>query len=68
MMHTDAVTTERESEKNFFEEKKNKEAYPVHVARVMTSLYWLYKEEVADSKLNSLLRLIKSLSGKKRAI
>lgn len=54
MMHTDAVTTERESDKNFFEEKKNKEGYPVYVTRVMTALYWLCKEEVCNLESDQL--------------
>ena len=59
MMHTDAIATERAKRGTYFVEKEKEEETLSRTCneKVLTSLYWLCKQEVAHSKLNSLLEL-----------
>ena len=62
-MHTDAIATERAKHGTYFVEKEKEEETLLSTCnkKVPTSLYWLCKQEVAHSKLNSLLELLESL-------
>ena len=62
-MHADAITTVRAKLGTYFVEKeKEEETLPSMCnEKVITALYWLCKQEVAHSKLNSLLELVESL-------
>ena len=62
-MHTDAIATERAKRGTYFVEKEKEEETLSSTCneKVLTSLYWLCKQEVAHRKLNSLLELLESL-------
>ena len=62
-MHTDAIATERAKRGTYFVEKEKEEETLSSTCneKVLTSLYWLCKQEVAHSKLNSLRELLESL-------
>ena len=60
--NTDAIATERVKRGTYFVEKEKEEETlsSTYNEKVLTSLYWLCKQEVAHSKLNSLLELLES--------
>ena len=61
-MHTDPIATERAKRGTYFVEKEKEETLSDTCnEKVLTSLYWLCKQEVAHSKLNSILELLESL-------
>ena len=62
-MHTDAVATEKAKRGTYFikKEKDEEASFSASNEKVFTSLYWLCKEEIAHSKLNSMLELLESL-------
>ena len=62
-MHDDAIATEKVRCQTYFieNEKKEKNLSNLCNEKVMSALYWLPKEEVGHSKLNSLLEPVESL-------
>ena len=62
-MHDDAISAEEIRYGTYFIENEKKEENLSNLCneKVMSALYWLFKEEVAHSKLNSLLVLVESL-------
>ena len=62
-MHRDAIATQKSKRGTYFvqKEKEEEESSSTTNEKVFTSLYWLCKEEIAHSKLNSLLALVESL-------
>ena len=62
-MHKDAVTTELGKYGSYFVEKEEEEKNLLYRSneKVFTALYWLCKQEIAHSKLNSLLEMFESL-------
>ena len=59
-MHTDAVATEKANCGSYFIEKEKYEEAPFSESneKPFTALYWLCKQEIAHSKLNSMLELL----------
>ena len=61
-MYDDAISTEiRCGTYLIKKERKVKNVSSLFNEKVMRALYWIYKEEVAQSKLNSLLELVELL-------
>ena len=62
-MHTDAAATEKAKCGSYFIEKEKYEeaSFSESNVKVFTALYWLCKQEIAHSKLNSMLELFESL-------
>ena len=59
----DAISIEKIRCGTYFIENRQKEEnwYALCSENVMSALYWLWKEEVTHSKLNSLLKLLESI-------
>ena len=62
-MHDAAILAEKIRCGTYFIENEKKEENLSNLCneKVISTLYWLCKEEVAHSKLNSLLELVESL-------
>ena len=62
-MHKDTVTTELAKYGSYFVEKEKEEENLLHRSneKVFIVLYWLCKQEIIHSKLNSLLEMLESL-------
>ena len=62
-MHCDAISTEKIRCGTYFTKNEKKEGNLSNLSyeKAMSTLYWLCKDEVAHSKLNSLLELVESL-------
>ena len=62
-MTGDAISIKKIRCRTYFikNEKKEENSPTLCIEKVMSALYWLYKEEVVHSKLNSLLELFEFL-------
>lgn len=62
-MHSDAVTSELLKYKSVFVKQKKEEEQNINIVyeKVFRSLYWIGKEEIATSKMKSLLTLLEKL-------
>ena len=62
-LHADAISAEKIRCGTYFIENEKKEEHLSNLCneKVMSTFYWLCKDEVAHSKLNSLLELVESL-------
>ena len=62
-MHKGALTTKLAKYGRYFAEKEKEEEKLFYASneKVFTALYWLCKQEIAQSKLNSLLEMLESL-------
>ena len=62
-VHCDAISTEKIRCGTYFTKNEKKEGNLSNLSyeKAMSTLYWLCKDEVAHSKLNSLLELVESL-------
>ena len=61
-MHRDAVTIELAKYGSYFVEKEKEKENLQYSSneKVFTALYWLCKQKVAQSKLNSMLEMLES--------